>query len=54
VASNNNLDLLAELSFTAKLHKALNKDPGFLAAKDAFAMVTINAAKALGRQQDIC
>ncbi len=53
VASNNNLDLLAELSLTAKLHKALNSDPGFLSAKDAFAMLTINAAKALGRQQDL-
>ncbi|PKN73579.1 MAG: cytosine deaminase [Candidatus Cloacimonetes bacterium HGW-Cloacimonetes-3] len=53
VASNNNLDLLSELSLTAKLHKALNNDTGFLSARDAFSMVTINAAKALGRQQDI-
>lgn len=53
VASNNNLDLLAELSLTAKLHKALNQDPEFLPARDAFAMVTVNAAKALGRQNDI-
>jgi len=53
VASNNNLDLLAELSLTAKLHKALYQDPCFLSAKDAFAMVTINAAKAIGRSKDL-
>ncbi len=53
VASNNNLDLISELSLTAKLHKALNNDPEFLPAKDAFAMVTVNAAKALGKQNDI-
>ncbi|MEN6445932.1 MAG: amidohydrolase family protein [Candidatus Cloacimonas sp.] len=53
VASNNNLDLLAEMSVTAKLHKALNNDPTLLPAKDAFAMVTINAAKALGKEKEL-
>ncbi|MDD2228000.1 MAG: amidohydrolase [Candidatus Cloacimonetes bacterium] len=53
VASNNNLDLLAELSLTAKLHKTLNQDPSFLSAKEAFAMLTINAAKAIGREKDL-
>lgn len=48
VASNNNLDLLAELDFTAKLHKAVNNDPAFLPAQDVLAMATINAAQALG------
>lgn len=48
VASNNDLDLLAELSTTAKLHKALNNDPAFLPAIEALKLVTINAAKALG------
>lgn len=48
VASNNNLDLLEELSTTAKLHKALNSDPAFLPAREAFAHVTSAAAEALG------
>ncbi len=53
VASNNNLDLLEELSLTAKLHKALNNDPTLLPARDAFALVTCNAAKALGREKEL-
>ena len=48
VASNNNLDLLAELDLTAKLHKAVNNDPTFLPAEQALRMATIGAAKALG------
>lgn len=48
VASNNDLDLLGELSTTAKLHKALNNDPAFLPAIEALKLVTINAARALG------
>ncbi len=53
VASNNNLDILEELSTTAKLHKALNHDPEFLPARDAFAMLTIDAAKALGKDAEV-
>lgn len=53
VASNNNLDLLAELSVTAKLHKALSNDPTLLPARDAFAMITINAARAIGRSHEL-
>jgi len=48
VASNNDLDLLSELGNTARLHKAINRDPAFLPAKEALQLVTINAAKALG------
>ncbi len=48
VASNNNLDLLAELDVTAKLHKAVNNDPTFLPAEQALRMATLQAAKALG------
>ncbi len=47
VASNNNLSLLEELSITAKVHKALNNDPTFLAAKEILRFPTINAARAL-------
>ncbi|MBP7310320.1 MAG: amidohydrolase family protein [Candidatus Cloacimonetes bacterium] len=53
VASNNNLDLLSELSLTSKLHKALNNEPTFLPAEEALAMITIDAAKALGKAQEI-
>ena len=41
------------MSVTAKLHKALNNDPTLLPAKDAFALVTINAAKALGKEKEL-
>lgn len=51
VASNNKLDILEELSTTAKLHKALNEDPVFLPAKEAFAKLTIEAARALGKDK---
>ncbi|HNQ42921.1 MAG TPA: amidohydrolase family protein [Candidatus Cloacimonadota bacterium] len=50
VASNNNLDLLSELDYTAKLHKLLAQDTTFLPAREALAMVTRNAARALGMQ----
>lgn len=53
VASNNNLDILEELSTTAKLHKVLNGDPEFLPARDAFAMLTIDAATALGKAEHL-
>jgi 5-methylthioadenosine/S-adenosylhomocysteine deaminase len=53
VASNNDLDLLAELSITAKLHKTLNNNATFLPAKQAFAGVTIDAAKAIGKADEI-
>lgn len=48
VASNNDLDLIAELGNCARLHKAINQDPSFLNAAQALRMVTINAAQALG------
>lgn len=48
VASNNNLDLLAEMDITAKLHKALNNDPAFLPAAQTLQMATLGAAQALG------
>lgn len=48
VASNNDLDILAEASLTAKVQKALFNDPIALDAKTAFAMATIRGAQALG------
>jgi len=53
VASNNNLDLLAELDFTAKLHKTINHDPTFLPAEQALGMATSEAAKALHRFDEL-
>jgi 5-methylthioadenosine/S-adenosylhomocysteine deaminase len=53
VASNNNLDLLSELDFTAKVHKALAKDPTFLPAEQMLRMATVEAAKALNKDEDI-
>lgn len=48
VASNNNLDILAEMDTAAKLHKAINNDPAFLPAVEMVKMATVNAAQALG------
>jgi 5-methylthioadenosine/S-adenosylhomocysteine deaminase len=64
-ASNNNLDLLAELRTAALLAKAVASDPLAINAWQALDMVTINAARALGldgslgtlepgKQADLC
>ncbi len=53
VASNNNLDLLAELDMTAKVHKALAKDPTFLPAEQMLQMATMGAAKALYMDKEL-
>jgi 5-methylthioadenosine/S-adenosylhomocysteine deaminase len=53
VASNNNLDLLSELDFTAKLHKCLNHDPTFLPAEQMLEMATSGAAKALHKDREL-
>jgi len=53
VASNNNLDILEELSTTAKLHKAVNRDPVLLPAREAFSLLTIEGARALNRSHDL-
>jgi len=47
VSSNNDLDMFSEMDFTAKLHKVFNQDPTLLPAEKVFKMVTIDAAKAL-------
>lgn len=51
VSSNNNLDLLNEMDFTAKLHKAYNQDPTQLQAAQVVRMVTIDAARALHKDE---
>jgi len=47
-ASNNNLDLFAEMDSAAKLHKVFTKDPTVMDAKTVVKMVTIEGAKAIG------
>lgn len=47
-ASNNNLDIISEISTVAKLHKITSMDPTVLDECTAMALVTENGAKALG------
>ncbi len=53
VASNNNLDLLAELDFNAKIHKNLSGDPTFLPAEQMLSMATIESAKAIHKEHEL-
>ncbi len=47
-ASNNDLDIISEMSTAAKLHKAVSGDPTALSARDALLMATQWGAQALG------
>jgi len=47
-ASNNDLDILSEMSTAAKLHKAVSGDPTLLPAKTVVGMATRQAALAIG------
>jgi 5-methylthioadenosine/S-adenosylhomocysteine deaminase len=47
-ASNNNLDMIKEMSTAAKLHKVARLDPTIMNAKTVVRMATIEGAKALG------
>lgn len=51
--SNNDLDLLQEISMAAKLHKTLANDPTVLNAKTAVTMATRGGAKALRMEDKI-
>lgn len=46
-ASNNSLNMFAELNYTALLHKGTNGDSTAIPAKKALQMATLNGAKAL-------
>jgi 5-methylthioadenosine/S-adenosylhomocysteine deaminase len=52
-ASNNRLDMLAEMRLAALLAKGSSGDAGAVPASDALAMATINAAKSLGMDDRI-
>jgi 5-methylthioadenosine/S-adenosylhomocysteine deaminase len=47
-ASNNDLDMLQEAQLAAMLQKGVTGDPTALPARDVFAMMTIQGAKAVG------
>jgi 5-methylthioadenosine/S-adenosylhomocysteine deaminase len=46
-ASNNDLDLWEEIDTAAKLHKVASGDPTAVSAREAFAMATIDGARAI-------
>jgi 5-methylthioadenosine/S-adenosylhomocysteine deaminase len=46
-ASNNDLDLWEEIDTAAKLHKLSSGDPTAVSAREAFAMATIDGARAI-------
>ena len=52
-ASNNDLDMWEEMDTAAKLAKVATFDPKVLSAEEAFAMATINGARALHMDSDI-
>ncbi|MEZ5452241.1 MAG: TRZ/ATZ family hydrolase [Thiothrix sp.] len=52
-ASNNDLDMLGEIRTAALIAKAVAQDASVVPAMQALRMATINAAKALGLEQEI-
>jgi len=52
-ASNNNLDLLEEISIAAKVQKGITGDPTVLDVKTCMKMLTIWAAEGLGLEKEI-
>jgi 5-methylthioadenosine/S-adenosylhomocysteine deaminase len=47
-ASNNNLDMMKDMSLAAKMHKVARLDPTLMNARTVVRMATIDAAKVLG------
>lgn len=52
-ASNNNLDMLRELDFAAKLQKLATMDPTAMPARQALALATSEGARALHMEKEI-
>ncbi|GEA15144.1 MAG: 5-methylthioadenosine/S-adenosylhomocysteine deaminase [Moorella sp. (in: firmicutes)] len=52
-ASNNNLDMVAEMRTCALLAKGISGDPTVVPAHQALVMATLNGARALGLEKDI-
>lgn len=51
--SNNDFNLFEEMDLAAKLQKVSHGDPTALSARDAFAMATIEGARALGMEKEV-
>ncbi len=51
-ASNNALDMFAEMKLSGLLHKGMRLDPKLIPAETALRMATVNGAKTLGRQDE--
>lgn len=51
--SNNDFNLFEEMDLAAKLQKVSRMDPTALTAQDAFAMATIEGARAIGLEKDL-
>ncbi|MDX1555104.1 MAG: amidohydrolase family protein, partial [Xanthomonadales bacterium] len=52
-ASNNNLDLVEEARTAAMMAKGVSRDPTAVTAQQTVDMLTINAARALGKERDL-
>ena len=52
-ASNNALNLFRDMTMLALIHKGVTQEPTELSAQTALAAVTVNAAKALGREDEL-
>lgn len=52
-ASNNTLDLLADMRVCALLHKITQVDPAVVSARQLLQMATINGAKVIGLEKEI-
>lgn len=52
-ASNNTLDLFADMRVCALLHKITHLDPAVVSAREVVKMATINGAKAIGWEKEI-
>lgn len=49
-SSNNNLNMLEEISLSAMANKGINHDPQFMSTKEIFKMATLNGALSQGRE----
>ena len=52
-ASNNTLDLFADMRVCALLHKVTHFDPAVVTARELIQMATINGAKVMGKEKEI-
>lgn len=52
-ASNNTMDMFADMRVCALLHKVIHFDPAIVSARELLQMATVNGAKVLGREKEI-